>query len=400
MRFWKSWGISAVLLVALIPMTVQAASLSGRASTVLEWFDNADEDTAIGAYQYLNLNARDLPGGLTFQGYGRVAEDLKNEVDIDSRLYYAYLDKQNLIGNLDARLGRQFVATTAGASLLDGLKLDYDGLGPFALSLYGGGDVSYYEGYDSKDWLAGVEGSFSPFKSLKASLSYLQQWEEGELAKELIGFDFDYDIKQSLNLYSEVQYSWLTDEVTYFLAGANFHRSRNWSLRGEYLYSLPVFSSTSIYSVFATSEYQEASLEATYRLTKGLRTFVRLSNEFYDEFDDAQVAELGIEKLRSGKFSGYLVGTWRDDEEGQDLYGAKVRAAYLLHPKFEAGVGAHIDVLERRLDDDDETTSSRVWADFTSHLTRTVSLQGKVERIESDLWSEYYRGRVRLNISF
>ena len=137
--------------------------------------------------------------------------------------------------------------------------------------------------YEVITWLAGVEGSFSPFYGLKSSLSYLQQWEEGELAKELIGFDFDYDIKQSLDLYSEVQYSWLTDEVTYFLAGANYHRSHNWSLRGEYLYSLPVFSSTSIYSVFAVSEYQEASLEATYRLAKGLRTFVRLSNEFYDE---------------------------------------------------------------------------------------------------------------------
>ena len=53
MRFWKSWGISAALLVALIPMTVQAASLSGRSSTVLEWFDNANEDTAIGAYQFV-----------------------------------------------------------------------------------------------------------------------------------------------------------------------------------------------------------------------------------------------------------------------------------------------------------------------------------------------------------
>jgi len=400
MRFWKRWGCSAALLVALVPMTVQAASISGRSSTVLEWFDNADEETAVGAYQYVNLSARDLPGGLDFQGYGRLAEDLKDEVDIDSRLYYAYLDKQKLIGNLDARLGRQFVSTTAGASLLDGLKLDYTGLGDFALSLYGGGDVSYYDGYDSKDWLAGVEGAYTPIQNLKASLAYLQQWEDGDLAKELIGFELDYDLQQALNLYGEVQYSWLTDEVTYFLTGVNYHRDRNWSLRGEYLYSLPVFSATSIYSVFAVSEYQEASLEALYRLGKGLNTFARLSNEFYAEYDDARVIELGIEKLRTGKYSGYLVGVYRDDEEGQGLYGAKVRVAYRFHEKFEAGLGAHIDVLERRLDDDDETTSSRIWVDANTHLTRTISLQAKVESVESDLWSEYFRGRLRLNISF
>jgi len=400
MHFGRRVGLAVLLLTVLVPLTVEAASLTGRSSTVLEWFDDADGDTAVGAYQYLRVNARDLPGGVDFRGYGRLADDLQNEVPLDSRLYYAYLDKPDVLNHLDARLGRQFVSTAAGASLLDGLKLDYDGFGPVTLTLYGGGDVSYYEGYDSRDWLAGVAASVSPLQGLDASLSYLQQWDDGDLAKELIGFDLDYDIRQALNLYGEVQYSWLSDEVTYFLAGANYHRERNWSLRGEYLYSLPVFSATSIYSVFAVSEFQEVSLEATLRLAEGLKTFVRLSDEIYQEFDDAYVAELGLEKLRTGKFSGYLIGTYRDDEEGQDLIGVKVRAAYLLHPKVEAGVGAHVDVLERRLEDDDETTSQRIWADLTAHLTRTISLQGKVERIESDLWAEYYRGQVRLNISF
>jgi len=400
MRLWIRAGLAALLLTALVPLIAHAASLSGRASTELEWFDTPEGNTAVGAYQYLRVNARDLPGGIDFRGYGRWADDLQNETEIDSRLYYAYLEKSNLLNHLDARLGRQFVSTAAGASLLDGLKLDYSGLGPVSLRLYGGGDVSYYEGYNSKDWLAGVEASLAGIKGLNASLSYLQQWDDGDLAKELIGLDFDYDLRQSLNLYSEVQYSWLTDEVTYFLAGMHYHPDRTWSLRGEYLYSLPVFSATSIYSVFAVAEYQEARLEANLRLRDGLNAFVRLSDEMYQEFDDAYVAEAGLEKLRTDKFSGYLVGTWRNDEAGQDLYGFKIRAAYLLFPKVEAGVGAHFDVLERRLEDNDETTSQRIWADLTASLTRTVSLQGKIERIESDLWSEYYRGRVRLNISF
>jgi len=400
MRFWKQAGLAALLLIVLSPLTTHAVSLSGSASSVLEWYDNADGDTAIGAYQYLRMNAQELPGGIAFRGYGRWADDLANEVDIDSRLYYAYLEKKHALSHLDVRLGRQFVSTAAGASLLDGLKLDYTGFDSVSLTLYGGGDVSYYEGYNSKDWLAGAAASIHPTRDFAASLSYLQQWDDGDLAKELIGLDLDYDFRQALSLYSEVQYSWLTDEVTYFLAGMHYHRERDWSLRGEYLYSLPVFSATSIYSVFAVTEYQEARLEANFRLQKGLNAFVRLSNEIYQEFDDAYVAELGLEKLRTEKFSGYLVGTYRNDEDGQDLYGVKIRAAYKLHPKLEAGVGAHIDVLERRLDDDNETTSSRIWADLTAQLTRSVSLQGKVERIESDLWSEYYRGRVRLNISF
>jgi len=56
--------------------------------------------------------------------------------------------------------------------------------------------------------------------------------------------------------------------------------------------------------------------------------------------------------------------------------------------------------MERRLEEDDETTNSRLWADATVHVNKKVNVQGKVERVESDLWDEYYRGRVRLNILF
>ena len=34
--------------------------LSGKSSTVLEWFDNADGDTAVPLYPYLLLNASNL----------------------------------------------------------------------------------------------------------------------------------------------------------------------------------------------------------------------------------------------------------------------------------------------------------------------------------------------------
>jgi hypothetical protein len=254
--------------------------------------------------------------------------------------------------------------------------------------------------YNADDLIVGTEISGRFLESLALGLSYVQKWEGGDLSHELIGLDVDYDFLDMLNVYNETQYSWLTEEVTYFLIGANYHRSPDWSLRAEYLYSLPVFSATSIYSVFAVNEYEEVTAELNYRIDVGLRAFGRYVREIYEEFDDANVFEAGIEKIRTQRFSGYLVGTVRDDNDGQDLYGVKVRAACLFNRYFEAGVGAHVDVIERRLEDDDETTSSRVWVDGTAYVNRTVNVQAKVERIESDLWDEYYRGRVRLNILF
>jgi hypothetical protein len=92
---------------------------------------------------------------------------------------------------------------------------------------------------------------------------------------------------------------------------------------------------------------------------------------------------------------------YRNDEDGQDLQGVKAHVAYLIQKKLQLGVGANVDVLERRLDEDqDETTSGRYWVDASYAFTKRISLQAKAEMVESDLWDEYYRGRIRLNTSF
>jgi len=403
MNVWQRLLIgSGICLLALMPaVNALGATVSGRSSTEIEWFDTGGGETAVPAYQYLLLNVRDLGvEGLDFKGYGRLSGDLNDEIDADSRLYYAYLEKKGIFGDLDAKLGRQFLSTTAGASLMDGLHLDWRNLGPVGVKVFGGGDVSFYEGYNAKDLIDGVEVYGRFFESLDLSVSYLQRWEESELANELFGLDVEYDFRKMLTLSSETQFNYLSNAVSYFTFGADYHRDPDWSLRAEYLYSLPVFSSTSIYSVFAVDEYQEALAELSVRLAPGLRSFARYTHEFYQEVDDANVIEAGIEKIRTERLSGYLTATYRADDEGQDLYGFKGRAAWLFCKYLQAGVGVHVDVLERRIEDTDETTSSRIWVDATTYINKKVNVEAKLERTESDLWDDYYRGRVRLNILF
>ncbi len=411
MNKWQRLTLIHLALLVVVGMlcsqAVAANTITGRASTVFEWFDDPNGDAATPVYQYLQFNALDIAGkGWDFRGYARAASDLSNKIDADSRLYYAYIQKKGLAEGLDLKLGRQFMSTSAGASLMDGISLDY--VLPFAqkiplsFSLYGGGDVSYYSNYNEEDLIFGGELNGKFFGSLDAGLSYIQRWGDGELANEIFGLDLDYDYKNLLNLYSETQYDYLTDSISYFLAGANYHQSNKWSVRAEYLYSLPVFSSTSIYSVFAVNEYEEMMAELNYRIAAGLKAFGRLTYEMYPDFDNAVVAEAGIEKIRTDRISGYLSGVLREDGDGgQDLIGAKVRARYMINQMFQAGVGAEIDVLQRRIEDDrDDTLSSRYWLDLTAYLTKKVNVEAKIERSKSDLWNEYYEGRVRLNILF
>ena len=412
MRVWQGFvlGILLVPLTVGVACPVQATEIHGRASTVMEWYDDANGNTALPVYQYLQFSLFDIADkGYNFKAYGRLADDINGEVDVDSRLYYAYMEKRGLFNGLDFRLGRQFISTTAGASVIDGLNLDYAFMKNYHVKLYGGGDVTEYDGYDvDSNGIWGVEaGGLFLDKTLDANLSYLQKWYDGVLSMELIGFDASYDWKGKLWLYNESQWDYLSDRLSYELIGGKYRFDGPFTLRLDYLYSLPVFSSTSIYSVFAVEEYEEILAEGVWTIRPGLQSFARYTREMYDEFSDANVFEIGLEKLRTGKFSGYISGVIRDDEDGQSMYGFKTRAAYRCIPQFEAGVGAEVDVMDREVaffesDDSDqgETTNTRLWIFGTYDFTDKISLDAKFERIESDLWDYYNRGILRLNLLF
>ena len=412
MKVWQRFSVClALVLLAVWPAgQALAATVTGHASTELEWFDTGSGDTAVPLSQYLQLNVHDIGGkGWNFYGYGRLGTDLNNayQDSAASRLYYGYLENKNVVKNLDLKLGRQFISTTAGASIMDGLYLNYHHLGPLGFKLFGGGDVAYYDGYNAKNFIDGTEIYGHFFNSLDLGFSYLQRWDHSELANEMFGLTGEYQFHNAIDVYSSAQYSYLTNSLTYFDGGITYHKDPNWSLRAQYLYSLPVFSATSIYSVFAVDEYREISGEFDYHLALGLNAFVRYSHEIYQETPDANVYEAGIEKICTDHFSGYLSGVYRDDPGGQDLKGFKVHLGYLFNQYFRAGAGVEFNVLQRRLNtfndptfDSGDTTATRMWLDGAAYFTKKINLEAKVERVESVLSENSYQGRVRLNIFF
>lgn len=410
MRLWHFFR--AVLLIGLLTASASATTITGRSSTMLEWYDDPDGNGALPAYQYLMLNAREISDtDVDFRFFGRLGTDLNDHVDVDNRLYYAYAEKRGINERFDIKLGRQLVFNTAGSTLMDGLSVAYNDGGPYTANLFGGGDVKYYESYDQKDLVAGGKvAGWLMEDSLKLGLSYIQKWEDSAATHQLFGFDAFYDHGIYFEAYSEYQFNYLSNTMSYLLLGVNYHENPDWQMRVEYLYSKPVFSATSIYSVFAVSEYQEIMGQLNYRLGTGMFAFGRFTHEIYEEVSNADVMEVGIEKIRTDRFSGSFSGVLRVHDEGQDLYGVRGRASYLLTHRFQVGGGASIDVLERRLVvfDGQETsiegkyeeTTHRIWADATMYISRQSSLEARISRIQSDRWNEYYYGNIRFNYHF
>jgi len=386
-----------------IPSTARSDwSFRGDTTTVLESYeDPVDRENALPFYQYLRLDMREGSGedARRIRLYGRLAFDFADEVDPDSRLYYAYFEQKGFWKGADLRVGRQWVNTVAGSPILDGIRLDTGRKGLFDVSLFGGGYV-VVEDDDTDDYLWGVSIKDDLWDRTDLTTSYLQKWVDGDLANEVFGFSGRTRVSTRGSAYGEFQYDMLSRIMAYYLAGIRLVPGDRWTFKGEYFAHTPVFDATDVYSVFAVDEYREATVSADYRLNRSWTLFGSYSREIYESFDDSNVVEAGCELRKPGGYGGYVAAVYRDGEE--DLRGIKVDYRMPVPYDIRLDVGAEFNVYNRVDDDgdDDDTSAKRYWVEGAKSLAEDLSLRVKVERVESIVYDYYNRGRISLRYRF
>ncbi|NIM97292.1 MAG: hypothetical protein GTO24_04175, partial [candidate division Zixibacteria bacterium] len=245
-----------LIVVALAPPCV-ALELFGRATTEFAWWqDLIDRETKFSAYQYLRVGALDLvkDQNISVFGYGRygyneVADE--EDEDADGRLYYLYMDwKDAWKDRVDLRLGRTWTNLVAGSTIIDGAEVDFKNLGPVGVVLLGGRDVIFGE-FDeltqSGDIAWGGQVYLRSVRDLNLNISYSEKYDEDDLARRTVGYDFGYTIKEVSRVYSEGRYDIISEELSELVAGIKVFPNDTWTIRGEYFTSYPTFDATSIY---------------------------------------------------------------------------------------------------------------------------------------------------------
>lgn len=407
-------GVRRVLcLGALLPLLASSvaagAEVHGRSSTQFLWFNNFFNQRKQAEFaQYLNLSVTgvDPAARLSFQGYGRITQDVRNGEGLNGRLYYLYGDYRGLYDKVDIRLGRQWVNYAAGTSLVDGGEITLRNVGPVGFSVMGGRNVFFDldgEGTSSDDFVFGAAAFLTGLRSTDAEVSYFLKLDRDGMARNQVGGSFKQYLFDSVKIYANTRFDIVSESFSEVLAGMKVYPTSKLVLTGEWYQSYPVFDATSIYSVFAVDRYQEGIFRLDYAFSNLLSIHAGYNRQDYGEGGDgsdgtADVAEFGISIAPVDNLRVNLTYDHRNGYGG-DLDGGIAEIIYNPLKALELTAGLHYDVYERDRSTGEET-ARRYWAGAKYRIGDRMSASVRVEDNVNARFKEDWQGRVVFNYDF
>ena len=398
------WILRTLACIPLLTATsAWSAEVHGRSSTQFQWYNDVFTDKKVAEFgEYLNLSITKIDKAEKFsiQGYGRATQDVRNGQGLNGRLYYLYADYRDLFDKVDIRLGRQFVNYAAGSALIDGGQIELKKVGPVAFSVMGGRNVFFDlngEGTRSHDFAFGAAAYLSGFKSTDAELSYFMKFDKDGIARDQLGASLKQYLFNSLKLYGNTRFDIPSETFSEVLAGVKYFPTTDLVLTGEWYQSYPTFDSTSIYSVFAVSRYQEGVFRLDYTINDMISVNAGYSLQDY-EGEDADVFAIGC-RIRPVEQVQLNLSYDRRKGYGGDLDGGIAEITYEPIKPLELGAGIHFDVYERDRVTGEET-ARKYWAGAKYKLTQNMSASVRIEDNVNARYKSDWQGRAVFNYNF
>jgi len=403
MAFKRKFCLLAGSTMLLASTAAWSAEVHGRSSTQFQWYNDVFTDKKVAEFgEYLNLSITKIDKAEKFsiQGYGRITQDVRNGDGLNGRLYYLYANYRDLYDKVDLRFGRQFVNYAAGSALIDGGQIELKNVGPLAFSVMGGRNVFFDltgEGTRDRDFAFGAAVNLAGYKNTDAELSYFMKFDRDGVARDNLGASFKQYLFNSLKVYGNARFDMASETFSEVLAGVKYFPMADLVLTGEWYQSYPTFDSTSIYSVFAVSRYQEGVFRADYTINDMFSVNAGYSRQDY-EGDDADVFEVGcrirpIENLQLNLNYDHRSGY------GGKLNGGIAEVIYEPIKPLELAAGMHFDVYQRDRITGEET-ARKYWFGGKYKLAQNMSASVRIEDNVNARYKSDWQGRAVFNYDF
>lgn len=304
-RFYKIL-LSVLAVVGCLAGTANAVEFTGRFSSDLYVWSAGDEDH-IKPYESLRgkltLYQGEFNKSVSFHTYMRWTTDLKDKGVSDPQLFVfdAYLRLSNYPKATNLYIGRQFVYSGAGSSLIDGLRIRLDPAPRVQVDLFGGSSVDRSDPETVRSFsdysTIGGRLAYQVDRSTQTGLSWMRSEIDGELVSHRVAADIGHAVG-GVRLFGRSGMNLNALSMSELLARASVAQGK-WYLSGEFLYREPSVSSSSVFAIIESDRYKQIRMEARRTVWRDLAVTTRL---IYDAFSDDNSWTTGL-GLRSAIWS-------------------------------------------------------------------------------------------------
>jgi hypothetical protein len=253
------------------------------------------------------------------------------------------------------------------------------------------------EATQTRDFVFGAAAYLTGFQKTDAEVSYFMKFDNDGLARDQLGASFKQYLFNSVKLYANTRFDIPSETFSEVLAGVKYFPTSNLVLTGEWYQSYPTFDSTSIYSVFAVSRYQEGVFRIDYTLNDMFSANIGYSKQDY-EGADADVYEVGC-RIRPIEQVQLNLNYDRRSGYGGNLNGGIAEITFEPIKPLELAAGIHYDVYERDRATGEET-ARKYWAGAKYKLAQNMSASVRVEDNVNATYKSDWQGRAVFNYNF
>lgn len=402
---WSLLTTCCIIFCFCFSADVPAQPLKMTSSTQFLWGDDWNGDSQTTVAQYLRFSYQPEGSRISLAGYGRIWYDFGNTQIRESdqflgSLYYLYLDVVPFENTL-LRLGRHYTNFSAGSSLLDGMTVSIQKLGPVPLGITASAGLDITTGLDTQyerlgNYFVGVDLHLVDVKQLQLGVSYTLKYDEWDTARQELGAHFRF-IHRYFSPYAEARYDFISETIDEATVGIDLFPLSNLMLKGEFYHSYPTFDSTSIYSVFAVDKYQEYLVRAEYSLEAPVTLFASYAHQTYEDDDDGDNFIVGARFFPVKDLTLSISGDYRNGFGG-NLWGFEVTGDYKVMDKLLLSAGAQYNYYKRPdIEEEDFHTAQRYWIGARYLAKKDLSF---IARIEDNINVNFHHrplGRIALN---
>lgn len=233
-------------------------------------------------------------------------------------------------------------------------------------------------------------------KNSHVELSYGIKYDDSDIVRETLGFDFTSTPFKNFNIYGNTKYDVISESTSELLVGIKVSPINNLSIKGEYYESFPTFDTNSIYSVFAVDKYKEKSLKAEYQLNNNYSFNIGYSKEDFNNDKNANLYEVGV---FASPIKNLTMNANYEKRTGyaEQLSGIRLSADYKFSKTlFSAG----IDYDDFKRDASRSSVAKKYWIGAKHDIYKNTTAVLKLEDNENFNYNHSYQGIIALNVNF